>query len=653
MVSKIKNVVQGHLYNKAKREYDKSIADQTVSYHDWILQREQEEWEKKERLGKDLSLETVCFKSCGSAFSFDHYKDKDILVFLDDDGEVQTKALAFVADYFASHPEAVIAYADEDELGEDGKRKNPWLKPDWSPDTLISYFYFGGFFAVRLSGVKEIPWLKDTDWKRNLYDFVLRATEINDFAGHMDSVLFHEKKIEPWGFEETFSDLKEAAYKRRGWPLRGEGMVSVIIPSKDNPGVLSNCIHSALECNTYKDFEIIVVDNGSSPQNKARIEKMRDMLAPEYRFTYHYEPMEFNFSKMCNIGVGLAKGDYILLLNDDIEVTQENWLELMMDKAVLPHVGAVGVKLLYPNKNIIQHAGISTIRLGPAHKLQFRDDEHDYYFLRNRLTFDAIGVTGACLLVKKSIYEEAGGFLENMRIAFNDVEFCYHLHEMGYRNVIRNDVCLRHHESLSRGSDDSPEKLKRFHQEHHTLYELHPSLYNHDPYYHRYLVQDVLDAEYVTANRYEYEKKLEKVTPKLLPQIPDEWMNEVVRIGLEFSGDMDEWKTGKVGKGDWFLHGFTYALNVDNCHYRINALLKQVKGDQEGSVWKLPCTRQYRPDVEANLVGFPNVALPGFCITFDRHALPEGDYLIGFLWEDMCSRQKLCKFSAEILEIRD
>lgn len=116
----------------------------------------------------------------------------------------------------------------------------------------------------------------------------------------------------------------------------------------------------------------------------------------------------------------------------------------MMRKAVLPHVGAVGVKLFYPGSHTIQHAGITNIRLGPAHKLQFRDDRTDYYFLRNRLAFDVLGVTGACLLVKKSIYEEAGGLSEALRVAFNDVEFCYHVYEMGYYNVICNDVALYH-----------------------------------------------------------------------------------------------------------------------------------------------------------------------------------------------------------------
>ena len=149
------------------------------------------------------------------------------------------------------------------------RRKNPWLKPDWSPDTLISYFYFGNIFAVRTEACREIPWLGSRDFRKNLYDFCLKAVEIKGEAGHIDSVLFHNTcPICPFGMEEKYEDIKKEAYIRRGWPLKPEGMVSIVIPSKDNPGVLSTCVHSILEASTYRNFEIIVIDNGSSEKNK-------------------------------------------------------------------------------------------------------------------------------------------------------------------------------------------------------------------------------------------------------------------------------------------------------------------------------------------------------------------------------------------------
>lgn len=665
MVSKVKSKLQQGLVNKRYKWYEEQIAAQDISYDEWVREREKKEREGLSLKGKDLKFEVISYNECNEQFAFSHYKNADVLVFHAEDGTPDMRELSLVADYFARHPETVILYADEDETDKKGVRQNPWLKPDWSPDTLISYFYFGGFFAVRREEASHVEWLGEKDPLRNLYDFVLKAVEITGHADHIDSVLFHRSKIEPWGWEERFADLKRAAYIRRSWPLKPSGKVSIVIPSKDNPRVLSNCIHSVLESSTYRDFEIIVVDNGSNAKNRARVELMRDMLEPQYRFQYRYEPMEFNFSRMCNIGVSMASGDYILLLNDDIEITQDDWLELMMEKAVLPHVGAVGAKLIYPGTEIIQHAGITNIHLGPAHKLQFRSDANEYFFKKNRLAFDALGVTGACLLVKRSIYEEAGGFNEKLRVAFNDVEFCYHLHDLGYVNVVRNDVSLTHHESLSRGADDSTEKLRRLHLELNLLYELHPSIYGRDPYYHRYLISDVLDAEYFTACRYDFDKRVEKVQPvKIEGGLMPEWHNEVLRMGIEFAGDMYKWQTGKQGGGDWMIQGWAWALIVDNCRYNFSLLLKPVekgylgKGSSECAqpedrldVWKLPCTRQYRPDIDANLNGIINTKLPGVCVTFERDSLPKGEYLIGFMWEDTCSRQKLYRFCAETLTV--
>lgn len=659
MALDVKKTIQQHLRKKQYRLYEKRIAEQTVSYDTWIRRTEEKEREKATLDDCRLTIQTISYPECGADFALSHYQ-ADILVFHGEGGEPETQDLVLTARYFEANPEAVIAYGDEDERDAKGVRSNPWLKPDWSPDTLISYFYFGNLFAVRRAAAEGTEWLGEKEYRRNLYDFCLKLTEIRRHAGHIDSVLFHNReKIVPFGQEENYRDLKEAAYLRRGWPLQGSGKVSIVIPSKDNPGVLSTCIHSVLEASTYRDFEIIVVDNGSSPENRARIERMREMLDESCRFHYHYEPMEFNFSKMCNIGVSLAKGDYILLLNDDMEIIQDDWLEKMMEKAVLPHVGAVGVKLCYPRSSVIQHAGITNIHLGPAHKLQFRDDQNEYFFLRNRLAFDVLGVTGACLLVKKAVYEAAGGFSEDLRVAFNDVEFCYQLHDMGYVNVVRNDVKLTHHESLSRGMDDSVEKLKRLHQELDLLYEKHPSLYGKDPYYHRYLVSDVLDQEFYPASRYAFEDRVETAEPVRLEEgLPESWHNEVVRMGIEFAGDLGKWKEGRAGSGDYMIQAWSFALQVDNCHYRFHIILKPNEGDEDvtrpgekGPVWKLPCSRQYRPDIYENLQHLENVKLTGVCVQFAREALPPGEYRIGFLWEDACSRQRLYQWSAETITI--
>ena len=272
-----------------------------------------------------------------------------------------------------------------------------------------------------------------------------------------------------------------------------------------------------------------------------------------------------------------------------------------------------------------------------------------------------LGVTGACLMVKRSLFEKSGGWNEDLRVAFNDVDFCYRLHDMGYVNVVRNDVALYHHESLSRGLDDSVEKLKRLHGELDLLYELHPSIYGRDPYYHRYLVKDVLDQEFYAGNRYEYEDRMDRVAPEIMKDgLRPEWSNEVLRMGIEFAGDMDKWESGKSGGGDYFIQGWCYALQVDNSQYRFNLILKPAgrgdgpAGEEAGAVWKLSVNRQYRPDIQENLGHLEKnqVALTGICVSFPRKALPEGEYQIGFLWEDCCSRQKLYQWTAETMEVR-
>ena len=661
----VKKMLQAPLRSRQRAKYEARIKEQTVRYHDWIVKKEEKEREARGTDARQTSLSVACvpFSACGRGFLLEKAGgDADILVFYADCGKPQEEALRLFADFFAGHPGAVLAYGDEDEILPEngGRRTNPWLKPDWSPNTLLSYFYFGSIFAVRVREAARIGWPEGADWKENLYDFCLRLSEKGD-TGHVDSVLFHgSEPVEPFGMEEKYDGLKREAWIRRGWPPAPSGKVSIVIPSKDNPGVLSTCVHSVMEASSYRDFEIIVIDNGSSEKNRARIERMLSQMAPECRFQYVYEPMEFNFSHMCNLGAARATGDYILFLNDDIEIIQEDWLEKMVEKAQLPHVGAVGVKLLYPSSRAIQHAGITNIRLGPAHKLQFRDDRTDYYFLRNRLAFDVLGVTGACLMVRRSLFEESGGWNEDLRVAFNDVDLCYRLHDMGYVNVVRNDVALYHHESLSRGLDDSVEKLKRLHGELNLLYELHPSLYGRDPYYHRYLVKDVLDQEFYAGNRYEYEDRMDRVAPEIMKEgLQPEWSNEVLRMGIEFAGDMDKWETGKAGGGDYFIQGWCYALQVDNSQYRFNLILKPAgrgdgpAGDEAGAVWKLAVNRQYRPDIQENLGHLEKyqVALTGVCVSFSRKALPEGEYLIGFLWEDCCSRQKLYQWTAETMKI--
>ena len=489
MVSKIKEAIQDNLVKRRYRWYQEQIQKQTLTYDEWIREKEAQEDETLRAEHRVEHAEVISYDECRADFDVRRYAHgatpTDVLIFHAPDASPDTRGISHVLSWFEAHPETVIAYADEDEIDVAGKRKNPWLKPDWSPDTLMSCFYFGGFFAVRRQAMENCPWLADENPLRNLYDLVLRLTEIENGTAHIDSVLFHHEKIEVWGMEETYDDLKKAAYVRRGWPLTPSGKVSIIIPTKDHPHILSNCIHSVLESGNYRDFEIIVVDNGSNEQNRARIERMRDMLKEDFRFVYHYEPMEFNFSKMCNLGVSLATGDYILLLNDDIEITQDNWLEKLMEKAVLPHVGAVGAKLYYPD-DTIQHAGVLmgiNGSAGHSHKSYPRTAVGDMYRLVT--TQNYMAVTGACLMTKASLYRAFGGLdEEKFAVAYNDVDYCLKLWQKGLLNVYTPRAEAYHYESKSRGLDTLSENAKRYEREKANFYAKYQQyIDNYDPYY--------------------------------------------------------------------------------------------------------------------------------------------------------------------------
>lgn len=570
--------------------------------------------------------------------------------------------------FFLEHPSCEIAYGDED----------GYFKPDWSPDLLQSFFYFGNVFAVRRSLVEKISIgkavaLAETETelllRKRLYEIVLCCMDVAETAGHIEKILFRQggsprptgtmipagDSGTDWGMEPEYAELKKGhLYSDAEIPAGKEEqeLVSVVIPSRDNPEVLATCIHSLLKKTSYRNLELIVVDNGSSEENRQKVLKLQQQIQqgegmPPFR--YLYRPMTFNFSAMCNLGAGEAAGKYLLFLNDDIEVVRPNWLSAMVSRGAKGYVGAVGAKLLYPGSDMIQHVGVTNIHLGPAHKLQFSSDREIYYHGFNRCAVNVSAVTGACLLIRKNVFEEIGGFEEELQVAFNDVELCFHLLRAGYRNICCNQTWLYHHESLSRGSDDGEQKVARLHRERDFLYAAYPEMWNRDAYYSRRLVTDVLDRGFHPACRFEEKRMSAKAVPvPMKGSLRPVWHNETLFMGLEFTGDETAWRTGTPGGGDYYIQGWSYALHVDNSRYQKSLLLKM--GNR---LWKIPYEGCYRPDFQEGMGHIDHPALCGVSVWIPRHALPAGEYLIGYFWEDTCSRQKLYGFSAEKLIIRE
>jgi len=667
----MKHAIQEKLYARCIDEYQSKLHAQTDPYLLWLRETEQDIKEQNAQKA-DTNVEVAYIERCGSRFSLAQFRKK-YLLFVSERGSIADNALSIIAQYFDAHAEANIVYADEDVLWSlEERNKNdiyktrrifPWTKPVWSPDTLLSFLYFGNVFAVRRAVFLEIPWLGEKDYKKNIYDFVLKAVECGGYPAHIEKMLFHSLKCDTdrkrleeklmqttdlIGVGSAYDAIRESAFLRRGiegvmqvdektgisypiFAVKGAPLVSIVIPSKDNPEVLKQCIRSVYAHTDYPNFEIIVVDNGSAEHVQEDLRQFQE----ECHFTYLYQPMPFNFSCMCNMGVKEAKGTYILLLNDDMEVIEASWLTRMVGQASLAHVGAVGAKLLYPNSAKIQHVGITNTIAGPGHKLKLLDDGIAYYYGRNRFIYDLIGVTAACLLMRREVYLEIGGLFEGLAVAYNDVDLCFRLYEKGLYNVQRNDVVLYHHESLSRGDDMQDEgKRKRLMAEKNLLYSRHKQLYGKDPFIGTLLNSGEPEYSCRWLEGYELENLFscdEVIKGKKKLPNPKK-MNQAIMIVVEDCG-----RENFAKKAYYLIKGWAYVPNVDNARYQFKILLV----NSNGSVWELPVQKRYRKDVAAILPHETNVELTGFCSWIFEGALPPDTYDLWMTAKDGCSRQRL------------
>lgn len=487
-----------------------------------------------------------------------------------------------------------------------------------------------------------------------------------------------EANPEFWGYEKEYTKLKQhfingicdasesyqtlhpdvwsvlpkgAMYGKTGnAPNGGETapLVSAVILSKDHPELLKNCIGSFMERTSmpeiWKCVEFIVVDNGSSEENRQTIQAFLESIKGRTR--YIYRPMDFNFSAMCNAGVREAEGEYILLLNDDVEIIEENWLRIMLGQALLPGTGAVGAKLWYPEKEKIQHAGVTNMHIGPSHKLTTFPDDRAYYYGHNTVTYDMIAVTAACLLVKKTIYEEAGGLDEEMAVSYNDVDFCFRLAEAGYRNVLRNDAVLLHHESASRGLDDlSEEKWHRLIQEKTNLYDKHPLFHRYDPYYSEQLTDNAPD--YHIGYHYPYERLLSTAIPeKREKKELDGMLCGAVMLTVERAGAQHKIYLEEPDIVE--AEGWCYMLWQDNCLFERFLVLEAGQGD---FYYRIPVKERLRPDVEEILPQQKNIALSGFVCRILKEDITFEDYTVGMLYRNLADGKQFYQRSDRVVRI--
>ena len=271
------------------------------------------------------------------------------------------------------------------------------------------------------------------------------------------------------------------------YDIKRPGKVSIIVPTRDHGADVDLCFRSLFERSTYTNIEIILLDNGSRDPDSLKTFGRWLQLEPERIKLVHHD-VPFNFSAINNFAATHATGEYLLFLNNDTEIITDDWIEAMIEQAQRPAIGAVGAKLLYGD-NTVQHAGVIVGLGGVAghsHKYFGADEPGYFYTLQTVNNFSA--VTGACCMIRREVFEEVGGFDEGLAIAFNDVDLCLRIKDAGYRNIYLPHVVLYHHESKSRGHEDTPEKQARFLREQQVIHERWKSDTVPDPYYNINLV---------------------------------------------------------------------------------------------------------------------------------------------------------------------
>lgn len=495
---KIKFSILTPLYNTDKRflmemlasvkaqtyaNWELCLADGSDQEHDYVEQicrqyakKDKRILYKKSKDNKGISGNTnECFSMATG----------DYISFLDHDDLLTPDALYETMQAICEHS-ADFIYSDEDKTNEEtSEYYEPHFKPDFAPDFLRANNYICHFVSVRREIVHTIGLLDPLLDGAQDFDFVLRAVEQAENILHIPKILYHwrahrastaanfgakdyaieagimaiNRHLERLSLAGAAEKTKIPGIYRVRYKITGMPLVSIVIPNKDHVEDLDQCLQSIKSKSTYTNYEIIIVENNST--NEDTFQYYKD-LGSEKNIKIAYYEGEFNYSKINNYGAKYANGAYIIFLNNDTEVITESWIEEMLMYAQREEVGIVGAKLYYPDLTV-QHAGVVFTKDGNPHhlfrKLFTRDDYG--YFARLQSVQNYGAVTGACLMIKKDLFFEIGGFYEELVVAFNDIDLCMRVREKGFLIVWTPFSELYHHEMKSRGADDTPKKRER------------------------------------------------------------------------------------------------------------------------------------------------------------------------------------------------
>ena len=451
----------------------------------------------------------------------------EYIALLDHDDIIPKFSLYEIVKAINENPDVDFIYTDEDKIYEEKEnRMGPHFKPDYAIDTLRSYNYICHFSIFKKELMDKLGGFRDEYNGSQDYDIILRATENAKKIVHIPKILYHWRinqnsvassaSAKPYAYvaakeairaslkrrnvEATVEDSTILGLYRLKYKFKGNPLVSIIMLNKDHKNDLKKCIDS-IKKSTYKNYEIIIIENNSTKKDIFRYyEKLKEKKNIK---VYNVSEKEFNYSKLNNYAVKKSNGEYLLFLNNDIKIITNDFLEILIGHASRKEVGAVGAKLLYPD-NTIQHAGIVLNFTGVAgHVNAHMIGKEPGYMGRIMIEQNYSAVTAALMMVSKKNFEEVKGFDENLKVAYNDVDFCLKLRNIGKINVYDPYVEAYHYESKTRGYDESTEKKKRLEKEAKILIKKWPEYFSkNDPYFNINFRQDVPDMR-VNPNKIE------------------------------------------------------------------------------------------------------------------------------------------------------
>lgn len=344
-----------------------------------------------------------------------------------------------------------VIYTDDDQMSDEGRYYNPNFKPDYNPDLLRSMNYIGDCCIVRRNMFDSV--MSDLKPNYTMQEFYLACADRQAIFGHVSKVLCH--------IPDMLKQKQEITHITYNW--QEKPLVSILIPNKDHIEELDKCIQSIEQKSAYKNYEILVIENNSTEQRTFNY--YEKLIQNQDRIRVLYYDGEFNYSKINNYGVKQAKGEYILLLNNDTELISSETIWELLSHAMRPEVGIVGARLYFPD-DTIQHAGVIVGYGGVAgHAFLGLSRDNPGYQKRIWCIQDYSAVTAACMMIPRTVYEEVGGLSEEYRVAFNDIDFCLRVREAGYLVVYNPYAELYHYESKSRGCENTKEKMLRYQQE--------------------------------------------------------------------------------------------------------------------------------------------------------------------------------------------